>query len=53
MKDTFHSLVDKLHIKSGEVNVALILDKENRVWSIDISLRNGGNMIPNLLGMIF
>ena len=35
------------------MNVELIVDKCNRVWPIDIGPRNGGNMIPNLLGYIY
>ena len=35
------------------MNVELIVDTENRVFPIDIGPRNGGNMIPDLLGMIF
>ena len=31
----------------------LIIDKEGRVFPIDIGPRSGGNMIPDLLSMIF
>ena len=33
--------------------VELVVDKNNRVWPIDVGPRAGGNMIPDLLGMIF
>ncbi len=46
-------IVDKLHIKQGAMNVELIVDKNGKVWPIDIGPRNGGNMIPDLLGLIF
>lgn len=51
--DTLQTMVDKLHIKQGAMNVELVVDKNNRVWPIDVGPRNGGNMIPDLLGMIF
>ncbi len=53
VKATLQRLVDKLHIQAGPMNVELIVDKENRVWPIDIGPRSGGNMIPDLLGHIF
>lgn len=52
-KSTLQSLVDKLHIKSGAMNVELVVDKNNQVYLIDIGPRSGGNMIPDLLGLIF
>lgn len=53
VKKTLQAMVDKLQIKSGAINVELIVDKNNRVWPIDVGPRNGGNMIPDLLGLIF
>lgn len=53
VKDTLQSMADKLGIQFGAMNVELIIDKSNRVWPIDVGPRNGGNMIPDLLGMIF
>lgn len=50
---TLQSMVDKLGLKYGSVNVELVVDKNNRVWPIDVGPRAGGNMIPDLLGMIF
>ena len=50
---TLQTMVDKLEIKQGAMNVELIIDKNDRVWPIDVGPRNGGNMIPDLLGMIF
>lgn len=37
----------------GAMNVELIVDASGKVWPIDIGPRNGGNMIPDLLGYIF
>ena len=53
VKETLQRLVDKLKIRYGAMNVELVVDKNNHVWPIDIGPRNGGNMIPDLLGMIF
>lgn len=53
VRDTLQKIVDKLGIRFGSVNVELVVDKNNRVWPIDIGPRAGGNMIPDLLGMIF
>lgn len=50
---TLKKMVDKLGIRFGSVNVELIVDKNNRVWPIDVGPRAGGNMIPDLLSMIF
>ena len=53
VKSTLQSLVDKLEMRNGAMNIELIIDKNDQVWLIDIGPRNGGNMIPDLLGYIF
>lgn len=53
VKDTLQRLVTELDIKFGPMNVELVVDKFDRVFPIDIGPRSGGNMIPDLLGMIF
>ncbi len=53
VKNTLQSMVEKLHITSGAMNVELVVDKNGRVWPIDVGPRCGGNMIPDLLGNIF
>ena len=53
VKTTLQRLVSELGIQFGPMNVELIIDKNNRVFPIDIGPRSGGNMIPDLLGMIF
>ena len=53
VKEALQNLVDKLHIKSGAMNIELVIDRRDRVRFIDIGPRNGGNMIPDLLGNIF
>lgn len=53
VKDCLDKLVHALGLQAGSVNVELVVDKNGRVWPIDIGPRAGGNMIPDLLGMIF
>ena len=53
IRRTLQDLVHKLGIRSGAMNVELVVDKKQRVWPIDIGPRNGGNMIPDLLEYIF
>lgn len=53
VKETLTDLVSKLHIQNGAMNVELVVDKQGRVWPIDIGPRSGGNMIPDLLGDMF
>lgn len=53
VRDTLQKLVTDLGIQFGPMNVELIVDANNRVFPIDIGPRSGGNMIPDLLGMIF
>lgn len=53
VKRTLQEMIRKLGIKFGSVNVEVVIDKSNKVWPIDVGPRAGGNMIPDLLGMIF
>ena len=53
VKNTLQRIVKDLDIKFGPMNVELIVDANDRVFPIDIGPRSGGNMIPDLLGMIF
>lgn len=53
VRHTLQRMVDKLDIRCGAMNVELVVDKAGRVWPIDVGPRNGGNMIPDLLGYIF
>lgn len=50
VKETLVSMVERLGIRNGSMNVELVVDKSNRVWPIDVGPRSGGNMIPDLLG---
>lgn len=53
VQETLQRLVTELGIRFGPMNVELIIDREDRVFPIDIGPRSGGNMIPDLLGLIF
>ena len=53
VKETIREIVKSLDIRFGPMNVELIVDAQERVFPIDIGPRSGGNMIPDLLGMIF
>lgn len=53
VQNTLQKMVERLGIKFGSVNIELIIDKNGKVWPIDVGPRAGGNMIPDLLGMIF
>ena len=53
VKETLASMVEKLGIRNGSMNVELVVDKSNRVRPIDVGPRSGGNMIPDLLGDMF
>ena len=53
VKITLQQIVSKLGIQFGAMNVELIIDADGNIWPVDIGPRNGGNMIPDLLGMIF
>lgn len=52
-KDVLQSLVSKLGIRFGAMNVELIVGKNGKCYIIDAGPRAGGNMIPDLLGLIF
>lgn len=53
VKTTLQRLVTELGIRFGPMNVELVVDTAGKVFPIDIGPRSGGNMIPDLLGMIF
>lgn len=53
VKDTLTSMVEKLGIRDGAMNVELVVDEQDLVWPIDVGPRSGGNMIPDLLGDMF
>ncbi len=52
-KLTLQQMVTRSGFQTGAMNVELVIDRNHRCWLIDIGPRNGGNMIPDLLGYIF
>ena len=53
IKRALQKLINKLRISNAAMNGELVVDKNDKVWFLDIGPRNGGNMIPDLLGYIF
>lgn len=53
VQKTLQRMINGLGINFGSVNVELVVDKCGKVWPIDVGPRAGGNMIPDLLGLIF
>lgn len=53
IKYTLQKMVGDLGLRFGSLNVELVIDRNDKVWPIDVGPRAGGNMIPDLLGMIF
>lgn len=53
VQKTLQRMINGLGISFGSVNVELVVDKCGKVWPIDVGPRAGGNMIPDLLGLIF
>lgn len=53
VKETLQKMVSELPIQNGAMNVELVLDQKDRVFVLDAGPRNGGNMIPELMGIIF
>ncbi len=53
VRETLEKLVLDLGIKNGAMNVELVVDANGKTFLIDVGPRNGGNMIPVLLGNIF
>lgn len=53
IKNELQKFVDAVGFENGEMNVEVIVDKDDKVFFIDIGPRAGGNMIPDLLSDIF
>lgn len=46
IKEELQRIITTLEIKSGELNVEILLDKNNNVHLLELGPRAGGNMIP-------
>lgn len=53
IKETEQRLMDLLNIKFGAFNVEMIFAEDDQLYIIENGPRNGGNMIPDLLKMIY
>lgn len=49
IKEEIQRVVNILDIKFGGFNLEVMVDKQDRVFLIEMGPRNGGNMIPDLL----
>lgn len=52
VKKQTQKLFDALDIKFGAFNIEIMIDKNDELFFIEMGPRNGGNMIPDLLGML-
>lgn len=52
MKMEIQRVVSLLGIKFGGFNLEIMIDKQDRVFIVEMGPRNGGNMIPDLLYLI-
>lgn len=52
VKEEIQKVVDILDIKFGGFNLEIMVDKNDKVFLIEMGPRNGGNMIPDLLKII-
>lgn len=50
---TLQRIITLLNFKQGAFNVELIIDKNKKIWPIDMGPRCGGNQIPQFLDMIY
>lgn len=53
IKAVLQRLVTSLDISNGCMNIEIMIDKNDRIYLIDVGPRAGGNMIPIQLGYIF
>ncbi len=53
IKSELQRLVAELGVRSGELNVEIILDKNDNVYFLEVGPRAGGNMIPIQLSDAF
>jgi biotin carboxylase len=52
IKEEIQKVVDILNIEFGGFNLEVMVDKNDKVFLIEMGPRNGGNMIPDLLKII-
>lgn len=53
IRETLQQVITTLSIKSGEMNIEILLDKDDKVFILELGPRAGGNMIPIQLSDAF
>lgn len=53
IKGELQRLIEVLNIRSGEMNVEIILGKEDKVYFLEVGPRAGGNMLPIQLSDVY
>lgn len=53
VRDTLQQVITALSIRSGEMNIEILLDKDDKVFILELGPRAGGNMIPIQLSDAF
>lgn len=52
VKNEVSRLVEASGVLYGAFNLEMIIDKDDRLFFLDVGPRNGGNMLPEFIGMI-
>lgn len=53
VKKEITRLVKAAHIHNGAMNLEMIIDKNNKLYFLDVGPRNGGNRLPDFISQIF
>lgn len=51
VRSKIQELVSAAGIEQGALNIEMIIDKDDRLFFLDAGPRNGGNMLPEFIGM--
>lgn len=49
VRDELEKLVKSLNLKVGSINFDIMINKEGKIFLIDVGPRNGGNLIPKVI----
>ena len=53
VKKEITRLIKSAHIHNGAMNLEMIIDKNNKLYFLDVGPRNGGNRLPDFISQIF
>lgn len=53
VKSVLRNLITTMDIRFGELNVEVMVGRDGCIYPIDIGPRSGGNMIPELISIVF